>query len=94
MSTSCVFASVRPTCAVRAGQGMIQNSSVLSGHTILSGAVGVGMSPLSAVVMSVTVFAGAAQLIAYQLMATSTSLLVILLAIVFVNLRMAHYSLV
>jgi len=44
--------------------------------------------------MSVTVFAGAAQLIAYQLMATSTSLLVILLAIVFVNLRMAHYSLV
>ena len=45
MSTSCVLASVRPTCAVRAGQGMIQNSSVLSGHTILSGAVGVGMSP-------------------------------------------------
>ncbi len=56
-------------------------------------AVAVGLPKLEAILMSVIVFAGASQLVALQLMATGSPILVILLATFFINLRHLMYSL-
>lgn len=56
-------------------------------------ATGAGLAPFPAIMMSLLVFAGAAQLVAFQLLSAGTPLLVILVATFFVNLRMALYSL-
>lgn len=56
-------------------------------------AAGVGLPMLEAILMSAIVFAGASQLVGLQLMAAGSSVLVILSATFFVNLRMMMYSL-
>lgn len=56
-------------------------------------AASVGLPVLEAILMSAIVFAGASQLVGLQLMAAGSSVLVILTATFFVNLRMMMYSL-
>jgi 4-azaleucine resistance transporter AzlC len=56
-------------------------------------AASVGLPVLEAILMSAIVFAGASQLVGLQLMALGSSVLVILTATFFVNLRMMMYSL-
>lgn len=55
--------------------------------------VGSGMTPLTAMAMSVAVYAGTAQLAALQLLAAGAPLALILFAAVVLNLRFALYSL-
>lgn len=74
--------AVAPMLAVVAPFGMI------AGLT----AVGTGLSALQAVFMSATVFAGAAQLAALQLMSEGAIPAVILLTALTINLRMMMYS--
>jgi len=51
-----------------------------------------GIPPLAAMAMSVVVYAGASMLAATQLLAAGTPLAVILLTVVFINLRFMMYS--
>jgi predicted branched-subunit amino acid permease len=51
-----------------------------------------GIEPLAAMAMSVVVYAGASMLAATQLLAAGTPLAVILLTVLFVNLRFMMYS--
>lgn len=74
--------AVAPMLAVVAPFGMI------AGLT----AVGTGLSALQAMFMSATVFAGAAQLAALQLMSEGAVPAVILLTALTINLRMMMYS--
>jgi predicted branched-subunit amino acid permease len=55
--------------------------------------VGSGMTPLTAMAMSVATYAGTAQLAALQLQAAGAPMAVILLAALILNLRFALYSL-
>lgn len=55
--------------------------------------VGSGMTPFTAMVMSLATYAGTAQLAALQLLAAGAPIAVILLAAVVLNLRFALYSL-
>jgi 4-azaleucine resistance transporter AzlC len=55
-------------------------------------AAGSGLSPLEALAMSVFVFAGAAQLAMVPLISAGASAAVIVLTVLFVNLRMTLYS--
>lgn len=75
-------AAVAPMLAVVAPFGMV------AGLT----AVGTGLSALQAMVMSATVFAGAAQLATLQLMADGAVPAVILLTALTINLRLVMYS--
>lgn len=74
--------AVAPMLAVVAPFGMV------AGLT----AVGVGLSALQAIFMSATVFAGAAQLAALQLMSDGAIPAVILLTALTINLRLMMYS--
>jgi 4-azaleucine resistance transporter AzlC len=56
-------------------------------------AVAAGLSPASAIAMSVIGYAGSAQLVAIQLLQTGSPVLVIALAALIVNLRFVLYSL-
>jgi 4-azaleucine resistance transporter AzlC len=55
-------------------------------------AVKVGIPPGTALALSWLVYAGASQLVAYQLMATDTPLIMVLLSTLVVNLRFMMYS--
>lgn len=55
-------------------------------------AVKVGIPPGTALALSWLVYAGASQLVAYQLMATSTPLVMVLLSTLVINLRFMMYS--
>ena len=55
--------------------------------------VGSGMTPLTAMAMSVATYAGTAQLAALQLLAAGAPMIVILFAALVLNLRFALYSL-
>lgn len=74
--------AVLPMLAVVAPFGMV------AGLT----AIGTGLSALQALVMSATVFAGAAQLAALQLIAEGAVPAVVLLTALTINLRMMMYS--
>jgi predicted branched-subunit amino acid permease len=51
-----------------------------------------GIAPLMAMLMSIVVFAGASMVAAAQLLASGTPVLMVLVAIVFINLRFMMYS--
>ncbi|MFW5964072.1 MAG: AzlC family ABC transporter permease [Natronomonas sp.] len=55
-------------------------------------AVGVGLSGLQAVGLSVLVFAGASQLAAIELLGENTSAVVVVVTVLVINLRMTMYS--
>ena len=55
-------------------------------------AVGVGMSPIQALIMSMTVFAGAAQVAAIDLLGRNAPVAIVILTALVVNLRYVMYS--
>lgn len=62
--------------------------AMISGVT----AVNINLTPIEGIGMSLIVFAGAAQLVALQLISTNTPILIILVSTFFINLRFFIYS--